>query len=47
MMADYVMVNGKPVALPVECESDMAARAAFITKATSAAPPPPAAEEKK
>lgn len=47
-MADFVIVNGERIALPVECESDMAARAAFIAKAekSAKATPPPSAEEK-
>jgi hypothetical protein len=31
-MADFVIVKGKRIALPSECEYDMAARAAFIAK---------------
>ena len=47
-MADFVIVNGERIALPVECESDRAARAAFIAKAekSAKATPPPSAEEK-
>ena len=47
-MADFVIVNGERIALPVECESDMAARASFIAKAekSAKATPPPSAEEK-
>ena len=55
-MADHVIVNGERVTLPHECESDMAARAAFIAKVlgTEASPaatpvaaptPAPAPEE--
>ena len=47
-MPDFVVVNGERIALPVECETDMAARAAFIAKAekgAKAAPPPPAEEK--
>jgi formiminotetrahydrofolate cyclodeaminase len=36
-MPDFVIVNGQRVELPRECENDMAARAAFIQKATKAA----------
>ena len=48
-MADFVIVDGERIALPAECETDMAARAAFIAKAEKGAkapPPPPPAEEK-
>jgi len=48
-MADFVIVNGERIQLPTECESDLAARAAFIAKAEKGAkadPPPPPAEEK-
>jgi hypothetical protein len=48
-MADFVIVNGERITLPPECESDLAARAAFIAKAEKGAkadPPPPPAEEK-
>ena len=33
-MADYVIVNGKPVELPVECETDMAERAKVVAQLT-------------
>lgn len=48
-MPDFVIVNGERIELPHECESDLAARAAFIAKAEKGAkadPPPPPAEEK-
>lgn len=37
-MADFVIVNGEPVALPKETEADPAARAAFIAKALAEKP---------
>ena len=48
-MPDFVIVNGERIQLPQDCESDLAARAAFIAKAEKGAkadPPPPPAEEK-
>lgn len=47
-MPDFVIVNGERLQLPRECESDLAARAAFIAKAEKGAKatPPPPAEEK-
>lgn len=37
-MADYLVVGGKVVTLPPECETDMAARAAFIDTKLAAKP---------
>lgn len=48
-MPDYVIVRGERIELPAECETDMAARAAFIAKAekSATAPTPPPADAGK
>lgn len=45
-MPDFVVVQGKTVQLPPECEHDMAARAAVIQKLLNQ-PEPPAAPPKE
>lgn len=47
MMPDFVVIHDQTIALPPECETDMAARAAFIAKAEQDAEAPTPAKPAK